>query len=314
MTLTTRESLDELIRDKKSSYKYTKNLEIIEDNSGQFFVILKMNGNERLDLADESSPSIVCPVIDIRKITHAGGICYGDDSSWIRWPVTTTEATDENEYAIWLHDQLIEISDAYKERLYDVINIIFYPNDNQSSSLQINEMTDTHSFLEAIVKYEQRLRDEPYNEPLRYNQGLDIREDQLFYTLVRKKTASDIRLSALIHEEKNHQRFKIERQSTTGYWYNPLASIAPAPAQCIAKFRLDHEHNKQVVNMDMQNKQNTCTVCMEDLKINEFYARWPCPRAHLFHYDCMLKLLRTRNTCPNFGHGDADIPAISFYR
>ncbi|CAF0848827.1 unnamed protein product [Adineta steineri] len=254
----------------KSSSKYTENLVIIRKNRRKSFVVLfKMNGNEWLDLADESSPFIVCPVTDIRKITHSGGICYGEDSSWIRWPWPDT-ATGENEYAIWLHDQLIEISDVYKKR----------------SPIQINEMIDIYSFHEAIVKYKQRLR-------------------------VNMLATYNIRLSALIHEENIRQRFKIERQSTIENLNNLLASTSPATAEFIAQFRLEHEHNQQVANEDMMKERIKCTPCQEDLKINEPYARWPCPGKHLFHYTCMLDSLRERNTCPNCRHEVEGIPTIS---
>ncbi|CAF0847339.1 unnamed protein product [Adineta steineri] len=287
----------------KSSSKYTENLVIIRKNRRKLFVVLfKMNGNEWLDLADESSPFIVCPVTDIRKITHAGGICYGEDSSWIRWPWPDT-ATGENEYAIWLHDQLIEISDVYKKR----------------SPIQINEMIDIYSFHEAIVKYEQRLRDEPYKKPQRYKRGRALTRLDLVYSVkplaVNTTTANNSLLPVLIHEENNRQHFKVERQSTTQYWNNPSAPVTPATAEFIAQFRLDHEHehNQQVVNADMRKKKIKCTICLKKLKTNNSYARWPCPDAHLFHYKCMLKSLRERNTCPFCRHEVTSIPAISLY-
>jgi hypothetical protein len=76
-------------------------------------VILKLNLNDRLNINDQSSPFIICPVTDVEKITQYGGICYGKDSSWIRWPATTA---NEQNYAGWLHEQLMEISGVYKQR------------------------------------------------------------------------------------------------------------------------------------------------------------------------------------------------------
>ncbi|CAF3817524.1 unnamed protein product [Adineta steineri] len=273
--------LDRLI--KKSSCNYTKNLVIIRNDSDQLFVvILKMNANEGLNPYDESSPFIVCPVNDIRKITHVNGICYGKDSSWIRWPVT---ATDDNGYANWLHDQLLEISDVYKQR------------------------------------HEQRLRHESDNKPLQQRHGTQfLRFDNIKHRDNRKRRSRvnttithNSHLSTLIHEENNIQLFKIERQSTTENVRNLLVPdpTSPATAQFIAQFRFEHEHNQQVVNMNMMNDQIMCTLCLENLKINEFYARWPCPGAHLFHYDCMLKSLRDRNTCPNCRHEVEGIPTES---
>jgi hypothetical protein len=74
--------LDKLI--KSSEYKFTKNLTIVENDRKQLFVVItKVNLNERLNIHDESSPFVICPVTDIHKITQYGGICYGKDSSWI---------------------------------------------------------------------------------------------------------------------------------------------------------------------------------------------------------------------------------------
>ncbi|CAF1270978.1 unnamed protein product [Adineta steineri] len=252
------------------------------DSDQLFVVILKINANEGLNPYDESSPFIVCPVNDIRKITHVNGICYGKDSSWIRWPVT---ATDDNGYANWLHDQLLEISDVYKQR------------------------------------HEQRLRHESDNKPLQQRHGTQfLRFDNIKHRDNRKRRSRvnttithNSHLSTLIHEENNIQLFKIERQSTTENVRNLLVPdpTSPATAQFIAQFRFEHEHNQQVVNMNMMNDQIMCTLCLENLKINEFYARWPCPGAHLFHYDCMLKSLRDRNTCPNCRHEVEGIPTES---
>ncbi|CAF0912905.1 unnamed protein product [Adineta steineri] len=271
--------LDRLI--KESSNKYAENLVIIRNASDELFVVLlKMNENEGLDLTDESSPFIVCPVTDIRKMTHNNGICYGDDSSWIPWPWPwPVIVTDENEYANWLHHQLLEISDVYKQR------------------------------------HEQRLRYEPNSEPLQDGTHPILRLGTIEYRNTRQRrpqvnmTAThNSPLSALIHEENNNQRFKIERQTTIEYFNNLSASTSPATAEFIARFRLEHKRNQQVVNEDMMNKQIKCTPCLEDLKINEPYARWPCPGNHLFHYTCMLDSLRERNTCPNCRHEVEDTP------
>ncbi|CAF0838252.1 unnamed protein product [Adineta steineri] len=273
--------LDRLI--KESSNKYAEKLVIIRNASDDLFVVLlKMNENEGLDLTDESSPFIVCPATDIRKTTHNNGICYGKDSSWIPWPWPwPVIVTEENEYANWLHHRLIEISDVYKQR------------------------------------HEQRLRYEPNSEPLQDGTHPILRLGTIEYRNTRQRrpqvnttVTHNSPLSALIHEENNNQRFKIERQTTIEYFNNLSASTSPATAEFIARFRLEHEHNHQVVNEDMMKEQNTCTVCMEDLKINQFYARWPCSDAvpHLFHYDCMLELLRMRNTCPNCRYEVEDTP------
>ncbi len=118
-------------------------------------------------------------------------------------------------------------------------------------------------------------------------------------------------LSDLIHEENNIQRLKIERQNLLENIENLREPISPATAEFIAKFRLEHERNKKVINMDMTKKQIECTLCQENFELNDLYAIWPCPGAHLFHYDCMLKSLRTSNKCPNCRHQVEGVSATS---
>jgi hypothetical protein len=72
-----------------------------------------VNLNEKLNVHDRSSPFVICPVDDIQQITKSGGICYGNISFWVPWP---TKAATEQNYAEWLHEQLMEISDVYKQR------------------------------------------------------------------------------------------------------------------------------------------------------------------------------------------------------
>lgn len=95
----------------QSQYQFMKYLFLIENDRKQLFVvIIKQNLHEILNEHDEHSPFIICPVTDIQKITQYGGICYGRHASWIRWE------TDEHNYAGWLHEQLMELSDIYKSR------------------------------------------------------------------------------------------------------------------------------------------------------------------------------------------------------
>ncbi|CAF4832897.1 unnamed protein product, partial [Rotaria sp. Silwood2] len=71
-----------------------------------------MNIHEKLDVDNKSSPFIICPITDINKITYYGGIYYGSDQSLIPWP---TLPTYEQNYATWLHETLMEISEFYRK-------------------------------------------------------------------------------------------------------------------------------------------------------------------------------------------------------
>ncbi|CAF3564289.1 unnamed protein product [Rotaria sp. Silwood1] len=265
---------------KKSDHVFGKNLAIIQNNYDHLFVvILKVNLNERLDGHDESSPFIICPVTDIRKITQYGGICYGKDLSWIHWPIV--EMNEQN-CAEWLHEKLMEISDVYKKRYEERLR---YERDDEIPSYFTDQPLES-----GITR---RRRDRQQN--LRINEA----------------TRNEHQLSQLIREEKNIQRLKIERQNILENIENLREPICPANAEFIAKFRLNHEHERKLVDMDMVKKQIECTLCQEDLKLNDSYAIWPCPGAHLFHYDCMLKSLRMRNTCPNCRHEVEGVPPAS---
>ncbi|CAF4279965.1 unnamed protein product, partial [Adineta steineri] len=149
--------------------------------------------------------------------------------------------------------------------------------------------------------YEKRLKDERTNEQQQPScRHLEPRHLVCLRGRGNTKPKPDIRLPALIRQENNHQRFEIERQSTTEYLTDQSAFNTPATAELIAKFRLKHE--------GMIYELPKCTICLDYLKIGEPCARWPCPRAHLFHYDCILKSLRTRNTCPNCRHAVEGVP------
>ena len=50
----------------------------------------------------------------------------------------------------------------------------------------------------------------------------------------------------------------------------------------------------------MKKEQANCMICLEEFRLNDSYAKWPCssPVPHIFHSNCMLKALREKNTCP----------------
>jgi len=105
--------LDEFIQ--RSQHKFNNELFIIETNVEQLYIVLlKIKLYKYLHFDNDfSSPFIICPVNDVRKIVQYGGICYGEDSSWIPWP---SMFTDEHNYSEWLHEELMEISEHYKNQ------------------------------------------------------------------------------------------------------------------------------------------------------------------------------------------------------
>ncbi|CAF1425063.1 unnamed protein product, partial [Adineta steineri] len=72
-----------------------------------------------------------------------------------------------------------------------------------------------------------------------------------------------------------------------------LYQVTSASPRFIAQFRLS---NRLLVDDALLD--TTCTICLENFQLNESYAEWPCPGRHVFHFNCMLKVLRERNTCP----------------
>ena len=105
--------LDEMID--KSIYKFDQQLFVVQNSSQQWIIVLLQRKLHEQSLANHSdSPFIICPVENIRKIVQYQGICYGNDSSWIEWPVTMTQ---EESYAEWLHELLMDISQDYRYRL-----------------------------------------------------------------------------------------------------------------------------------------------------------------------------------------------------
>ncbi|CAF0960035.1 unnamed protein product [Rotaria sordida] len=108
------------------------------------------------------------------------------------------------------------------------------------------------------------------------------------------------RLELIIEEEVQHQ------QHVYGHDINRiLQGIRSASPRFIAQFRLN---GWQIVSHDLLDYR--CSICLEDLQLNQRIARWPCQARHTFHFDCMLDVLRAGNTCPLCRHPveAADLP------
>jgi len=115
------------------------------------------------------------------------------------------------------------------------------------------------------------------------------------------ESSYDVELKQFIREEENFQRLKLERQQLLERLLEQTSSASP---QFIANFRMKHKMKQNLIDSTMENENLKCMICLEDLKIGEPYEKWPCPTEtpHIFHYDCMLNTLRTKNTCPMCRH------------
>ncbi|UJR11896.1 hypothetical protein I4U23_016074 [Adineta vaga] len=92
-------------------------------------------------------------------------------------------------------------------------------------------------------------------------------------------------LETLIREEIQYQlnqnRNDINRISTA------------ASPHLIAQFRLADQY---IVTQDLVG--TTCTICLVDFQLDQYFVYWPCIAQHRFHFHCTLNALRTMNTCP----------------
>lgn len=121
--------------------------------------------------------------------------------------------------------------------------------------------------------------------------------------MTRSQIGNNNRLAQLIREEENIQRLKLEREETEelGQRLYGYSIDRPASTHFIATLRLEHEDNKDVNNnMTLELEDKICGICQDDFTTKWKYAKWPCSSQipHIFHYDCMLKSLRKKNTCP----------------
>jgi hypothetical protein len=44
--------------------------------------------------------------------------------------------------------------------------------------------------------------------------------------------------------------------------------------------------------------ETICSICLDDYRLKPCFGQWPCPAKHMFHFDCMVDVLRAGNTCP----------------
>ena len=76
--------------------------------------------------------------------------------------------------------------------------------------------------------------------------------------------------------------------------YNRVTSASP---RFIAEFRLEGPKT-----LNTQIPETKCVICYEQFLIGDQYSTWPCAAQHMFHYQCMLEVLRKQNHCPLCRH------------
>ncbi|CAF1613166.1 unnamed protein product [Rotaria magnacalcarata] len=99
-------------------------------------------------------------------------------------------------------------------------------------------------------------------------------------------------LEHVIEEETQYQQHHRRNGISRVFSYS-----TPASPRFIARFRLG---GYKIISNDMVDKK--CSICLEDLKLHQFFAQWPCEAKHTFHYHCMLNALRAGNKCPLCRH------------
>jgi hypothetical protein len=113
-------------------------------------------------------------------------------------------------------------------------------------------------------------------------------------------------------EEHRHLLFLLTEEETQyqqrhyGNDINRIVQrITSASPRFIAQFRLFDRR------MIIEDRVDTiCTICLDDFRLKPCFAQWPCPAKHIFHFDCMLDVLRAGNTFPlcRFPVQPADLP------
>ena len=156
--------------------------------------------------------------------------------------------------------------------------------------------------MDFFLRYEYRLQNEGGTEqrhPLSSNHSNGIR--RRINGGNRGEPQSDGSLNQFIREETNFRRMQSERLSVLEYYFE---QSVPASLQFIAKFRMKQQTNPQRIDSKLLEEQSTCMICLVEFELDDQYERWPCSLAipHIFHSDCMLNMLRRKNTCPICRH------------
>ncbi|CAF0829687.1 unnamed protein product [Rotaria sp. Silwood1] len=110
-----------------------------------------------------------------------------------------------------------------------------------------------------------------------------------------QKELEAIRFEALVREEEWRQA--VHYGNDLERMWERVTSASP---RYITRFRLNNHH--QVTSFQTDVLASTCSVCLEKFEIGQTYVCWPCEGQHMFHYACMLDVLRAKNTCPLCRH------------
>uniref|UniRef100_A0AC34F770 RING-type domain-containing protein n=1 Tax=Panagrolaimus sp. ES5 TaxID=591445 RepID=A0AC34F770_9BILA len=278
----------------RTENKYSK-IRIIENFGGELFVILLAVEIDELQNYSRL-PIIICPVADIRQITNVGIYIINEkhQTICIKWPLKLSDEGKHGDYADWLHSELMEISDIYKLHFQKRVkppNLHIYVREfNLEDELDNDDVT-----LIQLIFEEQNIREEQFQRnPFRS-------QDQ---------PASDVFIARFRLQEKNLHTVDTAMQNehlNCGICFEELNSgqkysiwpYRPASDVFIARFRLQ-ERNLHTVDTAMKNEHLNCGICFEELNFGQKYSIWPCESQipHMFHFECMLKLLRTNNQCP----------------
>lgn len=111
----------------------------------------------------------------------------------------------------------------------------------------------------------------------------------------------DYQQNHFIREEETRRYLNSQRRSVFEHFFS---ETVPASPEFIAQFRLEHLRNPKFCDLSMKTNQISCHICVEPFELDQSYAQWPCSShiPHLFHFECMLKLLRQSNSCPLCRH------------
>ncbi|CAF1070047.1 unnamed protein product [Rotaria sordida] len=170
-----------------------------------------------------------------------------------------------------------DASSSYSPYMRNYLERIPYPIVvNRNTYYELEWLHQRLMYYSAKYRYSYEL------EQLRQRQeAIRTREEQRRY-----------RLALFIEEEERIQR--LNQEVDFEQIWNRVPSASP---RFIANFRLE---DPKIVNSQLC--ETNCSICLETLQPDEHYSQWPCPAQHVFHYNCMLNVLRRQNSCPLCRH------------
>ncbi|CAF2555886.1 unnamed protein product [Rotaria sp. Silwood2] len=198
-----------------------------------------------------------------------------------------------------------EISEKVLRQFYDCTPFIIIPIDNIINVRSIGIICHNNNFSQYI-SFSTYIHNINFNPAPWLHKRLISLNDQYQHNWKQNKDLyceeeqGQRLLERIIEEETQYQQYQCRNRISQVFLYS-----TPASSRFIAQFRLD---GRKIISNDLLNKN--CSICLEDLKLNQFFAQWPCEAKHTFHYHCMLDALRTGNKCPLCRHPveEANLP------